>query len=737
METQASTPVIGQNEVIHTFSDGEKNSNDAMNADAQKMLARQSLVQIWGGNKDEPSQFLGTGFFISKTMIATCRHVVFPKCGSQLGKLSYARLKIKLLLDGSLIKCKRSDNWDNEIHDLAILEIVSPPPAYVVPLPLLSGVMMHHKELWCMPNWHFLGYSQNDFNGSPKHYELTNRTGIGNILGIPTDVHLPEVGIAEGGSGSPILIKVRNEWVCTGLMTKGGSGKPISIMSTSSIFLHLIDAHLRLNLKTTDISEFLPSPIIDITTLEKEQDEQHRASASTTRLKIISKFYADKKIYYISLLILFTASAVASHYYYKRQQQLALQINQANQVQCEELKKEAILIAKFKPTSVQTLSRNFSEIIKGKLYDYLNAQHDAVIYRDYIRVLPIDEVIDASFSDAQLNAIMTKYNAGTIIWGEYSLTGNLLTIKSYAKSTLLNKAIAIGESKYRESENIDLDDLLSLLGKQPIALIHLKLGVISQNFHKEIDAAKQYQAYEYFDKNFIDNESMFNRFLPNYTLITSIAHAYRKAGFAESFDELMERAKAACPPDRSDCKGYYDSGQGCAEQVQGKNRAAKEHFSRAERNLRASGKLFEAACQICNKASLVEGEGAVQEALALWQKCEGELRKVHNPDDAVLHVLGRAILAIGRIYYAQCDKDLEAKNYLLQLAPVDNKDKTYAQAMFYLSKIDRRAGQLSDALIKVDKALDYLPGNAEDFDISELRQEMLGLQRELELEVSK
>lgn len=719
MKTNVLSTSLKQDEIIHSKSEEIIINDASMDALEQETLARQSLVQIWGGNRGESFRFLGTGFFIARNIIATCRHVAYPRDGKDRpGKRPYAKLEIRLPFDGLSFTCI-NPSWNNPERDFTILEINTSLLSHVVPLPLLSGVMMHHEKVWLTPNWHFLGYSQNNLNGLPKHYKLTNRTNIGNELGIPIDVHLPQIGIAEGGSGSPILIRTHNGWVCTGIARLGREGAPISLMHTSSSFLQVISSVIRSKIQTIDVSVLLPSESFTASSLKVDEARQRQATVSRTGL-LFRKPFARKSSFLPLLLTLVLVSALSARYYYQRKY---------NQSQCSTCRNpHIILVANYQPLSNQTLGGNLSKIIREKIYNYFTYQSKLITDIKTYQVIPIEDIIDVQ-SVTQANEIMARNHASAIFWGNYMISGNQISIQSYGKIAWLDRARATGNADFQSFEKIITSSIDTVLGRQPVALIHYHIGIIA-NLNKDfIEEGKHYRLYEEFDKEFTDRESMFQQTSPNNEQIMQIARVYRAARNPEA-DKLLELAHAACSPGDKTCKGYYYSEQGCALQANGESGAAEERFRLAGENFRASGDEFGVAGQLCNQAALLEKQNSLQDALKLWQECEKKLKALHNQNLGVRFVHGRSLVAIGRIHYRLCNV-IEAQDYLEQIPkPNDTKDKTYSEALFYLALLDQKKSKPSDALIKVETALQFLPENAEEY----LRTKMKRLQKELELQ---
>lgn len=185
----------------------------------------------------------GTGFFVSRRHVLTCKHVVsVPGPGEVQRRVQNPIAPdIRVEVNGSDVRC--TVLWDSKERDFALLELPTEFPG-VAPLAFVQGIRTGILDgYWEAERIHVAG-----FHGDEPTRGLFRKVIDSPPSGAPMlfaeselwrDVRL-DTDFPPGFSGSPVLVRHGQQWLALGMLFLGGVGRPhSSVMMADAILQEL------------------------------------------------------------------------------------------------------------------------------------------------------------------------------------------------------------------------------------------------------------------------------------------------------------------------------------------------------------------------------------------------------------------------------------------------------------------------------------------------------------------
>lgn len=671
---------------------------------------RENLVQIWAGSARLGISLRGTGFFISQTKILTCKHVV-----------NRDDFDIAFFEAAEVVEI-RPTNGDKPIKvvnirptpglDLAILELEEPRSCHVVPL--LFGLSENDDfyNKWLTSSWITVGFPAMNRGKNTERNSLTKRSDVPvDCTGeqrYPRRVEF-ENGVLEGCSGSPIWIFINGQWICTGLMTKGGEGKTISSGYTTDLTIRSLR---ELGIDLSDIKTIEPSVAFS-TVVGQATQPVNNPTTQATQSTLRSRLNRHEYILAGTALVLFIMAFLAVGIYKKR-----------THVTVDD-NGDTIVFFRLNSSNAKPLDPDPTILIRKKLEAYIDVQNKSLPIKKKMRLIPLDE---SGGANCEALERAEKYQPRLVVWGNYLSTGHQLSVYTYVWSSVLNKTW-----KSEPDNPTSLDALLgssleSLMGKKLIALLHLEIGFFANRNHQNKEAENQFRLYENFDKRISDKESMFQQAKPDNHIRLVVTGVYRLAGNSQA-NKLIDSGSESCPPDDNNCKAQYDNERGCLLLSKGEVIAGQQLIADAQKKAIESGDLVRAEALYCNMAEALEKSNSNEEAIIQWRRCEAGLRPFLARDEVAQTGHRHAVFALGRLLHHSCNSKFreEARYYLESILPQEAKDREYAEARYLLAHMDAQ-DSLINRINNIRLALLFLPEDAK----IEKRAPFLSLKGELD-----
>lgn len=191
-----------------------------------------------------PTEFGGTGFLVTPHHVITCAHVVdvdhrgLRAWEAENCYRDFRDLKLEFGENPHLVAQRRGRLVACAAPDLALISLNE--PVAVQPLPLICGLTSDHQAALSQLRGSVIGFSQAEYG------KLTERPVEG-YLSLFWDFHSRRLlsmqvtgGLANGMSGSPFLVDIRNQAVCFGMAYLGGDSAATSRLICSEVLLRFV-----------------------------------------------------------------------------------------------------------------------------------------------------------------------------------------------------------------------------------------------------------------------------------------------------------------------------------------------------------------------------------------------------------------------------------------------------------------------------------------------------------------